>query len=263
MIKRIFTPKVTCLWLGSVMGAVFILPYLMELMPGAMDQAAQKLGVDFTVILTITIFQSALLLLPVTIIGVWASRKIGLGSPIIDAWFNKTYIPFDFWRNVRLAIVSAIAVTILVIALEELLFAPAMPEILSLSAKPPTIWKAFLASFYGGITEEVYLRLFVLSLLTLGIRYISRLFSSSEDTILPIWIFIIANLGAAIIFGLAHLPATAELAPLTPLIITRALVLNGIFGLIAGFFFWRRGIEMAMIFHFSADIVLHVLWPLF
>jgi hypothetical protein len=34
-------------------------------------------------------------------------------------------------------------------------------------------------------------------------------------------------------------------------------------GIVAGFLFWRRGIEMAMVCHFFADIVLHVTPPLF
>jgi hypothetical protein len=51
--------------------------------------------------------------------------------------------------------------------------------------------------------------------------------------------------------------------PLTPLLIVRAIVLNGMIGIVAGFLFWRRGIEMAMVCHFFADILLHVTPPLF
>jgi hypothetical protein len=52
------------------------------------------------------------------------------------------------------------------------------------------------------------------------------------------------------------------LVPLTPLVITRTVVLNGLIGIAAGWLFWKRGLETAMISHFSADIVLHVLLAL-
>ena len=50
--------------------------------------------------------------------------------------------------------------------------------------------------------------------------------------------------------------------PLTPLVITRAILLNGIGGVVFGWLYWKRGLEAAMIAHFSADIVLHVLLAL-
>ncbi len=45
--------------------------------------------------------------------------------------------------------------------------------------------------------------------------------------------------------------------------VTRASVLNGIPGLAFGWLYWKRGLESAMVAHFSADILLHVIWPLF
>ena len=71
-----------------------------------------------------------------------------------------------------------------------------------------------------------------------------------------------ANLGAAILFGLGHLPTTATLVSLTAMVILRATVLNGIGGVVFGYLYWKRGLEAAMLAHFSADIVLHVLTPL-
>lgn len=71
-----------------------------------------------------------------------------------------------------------------------------------------------------------------------------------------------ANVLAAVLFGLGHLPATAALVALTPLVVLRAIVLNGVVGVACGWLYWRQGLEMAMGAHFSADIVLHVLLPL-
>jgi len=62
---------------------------------------------------------------------------------------------------------------------------------------------------------------------------------------------------------LGHLPATALITTLTPLVIFRALLLNGIGGVVFGWLYWKKGLESSMIAHFSADITLHVLFPLF
>ena len=43
---------------------------------------------------------------------------------------------------------------------------------------------------------------------------------------------------------------------------TRAIVLNGVGGLVFGWLYWTFGLEAAMVSHFSADIVIHVIMPL-
>jgi membrane protease YdiL (CAAX protease family) len=101
----------------------------------------------------------------------------------------------------------------------------------------------------------------LLSFLALGIATIDRVLTRREFALTPAG-FWIANIVAAVLFGLGHLPVTARLVPLTSVVVTRAIALNGIVGLVAGYLFWRRGIEMAIACHFSADIVLHVAAPL-
>jgi len=68
-----------------------------------------------------------------------------------------------------------------------------------------------------------------------------------------------ANLLAAILFGLGHLPATAALVPLSKIVVLRAVVLNGFAGIIFGYLYWKRGLESAMVAHFSCDLIVHVL----
>jgi membrane protease YdiL (CAAX protease family) len=86
-----------------------------------------------------------------------------------------------------------------------------------------------------------------------------KLFKKNEPTKAGIIISIVL---AAIIFGLGHLPITASLIKLDPLIIGRAVILNGIAGIIFGWLFWKKGLESAMIAHFTADIFLLTLLPL-
>jgi membrane protease YdiL (CAAX protease family) len=46
------------------------------------------------------------------------------------------------------------------------------------------------------------------------------------------------------------------------MVVTRALLLNGIAGLAFGWLYWKRGLEMAMIAHFTGDFILLVVVPM-
>ena len=70
--------------------------------------------------------------------------------------------------------------------------------------------------------------------------------------------FWIAIVVVAVVFGLGHLPATSAVTPLTPTVVSRALVLNGIAGIAFGYLYWRHGLEAAMIGHMSAHLVMQI-----
>jgi len=46
---------------------------------------------------------------------------------------------------------------------------------------------------------------------------------------------------------------------LTTIVVVRTVLLNSIAGVLFGWLYWRRGLLAAMVSHFSADIVLHVI----
>ena len=123
----------------------------------------------------------------------------------------------------------------------------------------PSVWQGLLASLYGGVDEEILLRLGVMTFLAwLGAK-VARTRPGESPGPLVIWS---ANILAALLFGVGHLPATAAIAPLSGLVVARAIVLNGLAGVAFGWLYWRRGILAAMASHFCADLVLHVLTPL-
>jgi membrane protease YdiL (CAAX protease family) len=110
---------------------------------------------------------------------------------------------------------------------------------------------------YGAIDEEVLLRLGVMTFLAWAL---SR--SAGRRAVMPdalMWVSVVA---AALLFGAGHLPATAALAPLTPIVVARAILLNGIGGVLYGWLYWRHGLALAMVAHGGTDLVLHVLAPI-
>lgn len=112
-----------------------------------------------------------------------------------------------------------------------------------------------LASFYGGIVEELQLRLFVMTLLVWVFAVLAKRMPRP-------WVYWTAIVIAAVLFGVGHLPAAGKIWELSGIVVFRTIVLNAIGGIVFGWLYWRRGIEMAMLGHFSTDIGLHVLAPL-
>jgi membrane protease YdiL (CAAX protease family) len=98
-----------------------------------------------------------------------------------------------------------------------------------------------------------------LFLMTLFIWVGMKLFRHTQPSKVGI---IISIFLAAIIFGLGHLPITASLTTITTIVVIRAIVLNGIGGIVFGWLYWKKGLESAMIAHFTTDVFLLTLIPL-
>jgi membrane protease YdiL (CAAX protease family) len=64
---------------------------------------------------------------------------------------------------------------------------------------------------------------------------------------------------AALLFGLAHLPALASIVEPTPLMIFRTVLLNALGGVVFGWLFWRHSLEVAMVSHAAFHVGLFVL----
>lgn len=121
----------------------------------------------------------------------------------------------------------------------------------------------FIASvFYGGIIEEVILRLFLMSLFVLVIWKL--FFKGKPKEQLSTKVYVIANILSAFVFAALHLPATfVTFENITMLIIFRCFLLNGGFGLVFGELYRKYGIQYAMIGHMGFHIVSKVIWMIF
>ena len=248
------------LWLVAVLSAIAVLPYTLELQSSVL--ASADLPIQLPVLLAIQTVQNAIFLAIMIFLGMLLAKRIGLGMPILDAYTQGESAADKFRAILPISIILGVIAGMLIIGLDVFVFQKALLNELGdkvaglAESANPAAWKGFLASFYGGIAEEIQLRLLVMSLIAWLGSFISKT-AEGKPTAAIFWI---ANILAAVLFGLGHLPATANIMPLTPLVITRAIVLNGVGGVIFGWLYWKRGLESAMVSHFSADIVLHVLF---
>jgi len=250
------------LWVGALCGVFLVLPYVTTLEKKALAAAALRTHLKGGELIAISVVQTAVLLAVAVILGQWAARKLGLGTPLITALLAGRSVPERSLATLLVALALGIATAIALIMLDHWIFAsiPAVAELIhnaeSGSARP-SAWKGLLASFYGAITEEILMRLGLLSLLGLAFRTLARMCGASRALALPTHVFWAANIATAVLFGLGHLPATAALAPLSVALIIRAVVLNGTAGLVFGALYRRCGLEWAMTSHFGVDIVAH------
>ncbi len=242
------------LWIAGMLGTVAVLPYALTLVEKS--GKLREIPVPLPLVLVLQLAQTGILLALAVGLGLWLARRIGLTTPLVEAWLAKGKVAEEFKRIRAPSIGLGIFAGTLILILEIAFFRPHLPPALR-QATPPA-WQGLLASLYGGIVEEIFIRLFLLSLIAWLLLKVSK-FPPGQ---LPLVLFWVANVMAALLFGLGHLPAAKLLTALTPLIIVRTLLLNGIAGVIFGYLFWKRGLESAMLAHFSADIVIHVILPI-
>jgi len=251
------------LWIAGILSVIAILPYVLSLQSNVLQNLELPIPLPF--VITLQVVQSAILFAIAIFGGLFFAGRVGLGTPILDSLTRGESVADKVRTILPLSILLGVFSTLVLLGLEFFYFQPAMMKelgetatALNLQTSQPAAWKGLLASFYGGIAEEILLRLFVMSLLV----WLGHFLSKTSDGKPTGGVFWAANILAAVLFGLGHLPATALLVPMTPLIIFRAILLNGLIGVACGWLYWKRGLESAMIAHFSADLILHVLLAL-
>ncbi|HXZ29042.1 MAG TPA: CPBP family intramembrane glutamic endopeptidase [Terriglobales bacterium] len=243
--------------IAGVLAVVALFPYALEMQGPLLKQ--HPLPIPLAALVPIQIVQNAILIGGFIALGMLLAPKVGLGAPLLSAWTSGQPAAPRLRATLPLSTLWGVMAAVLVVILDTRIFATHLPHIAGPEAASPAAWKAFLASFYGGIDEEILLRYGIMTLLVFIFGKIFR-DAPSRPASAAFWA---ANLLAAVLFGLGHLPATAMLMPLTKVVVLRAVLLNGIPGVIFGFLYWKRGLESAMLSHFAADLVLHVVAPLF
>jgi hypothetical protein len=251
-------------WLLALMmllASLILLPYAVQLLSGGRPEAAGQSAAARNTLILQTIAQTVLLYWPIALIGLLAARRIGLGLPYLHALIEGRPLPNNWPRMLSQAVVVGFGTGLLILAITTLLSPLIAGELARLSAStarhnPPNAWLGLFGSISAGVNEEILLRLFLFSALAWLIqRILGRPSGRPAPRIL--WS---ANMIAALIFGLLHLPNLAAIGvPLSPLLLVTIFILNGLAGSVFGWLFWTFGLEAAMLAHIFSDIVLHVM----
>jgi hypothetical protein len=238
---------------GSILSILALLPYLTVVLRPILAAHPLRLPLPLIALIQGTTSCSVAIGL-----GLLLARKIGLGAPILEAWlYGRPSVAGRglFW----ISCATGLGLGLVTLALLRSPLGAALTTLPIASEGAMPVWKRFLACFYGGLCEEILMRLFLLSL----VAWLLGKFWKTPSGFPASGAFWIANILVAVAFGAGHLPLASQLTVLTPLLVTIVISLNGIVGLGFGYLYWKRGLESAMLAHFSTDIILHVLGPMF
>ena len=197
----------------------------------------------------VSAYQSALYGLVLGAIGILLGKRTLL-------WRDERKIekkPF------RLAIGISVIGGLAMILLDIFVFGKYSSALLDSYAVKPSIPYLIATVTYGGVIEEVMLRLFFMSTIAF-ILY--RLFEKKKDKPSTA-VLIAANIIASLLFAAGHLPMTSILFGLTPMFLFRCFLLNGGLGLMFGWLYRKYGLRYAMIAHAGCHVVSKLIWILF
>ena len=209
---------------------------------------------DFTPLLKLlSLIQPTVLVAVSSMIGAGLAYKVGLSSPVAEAAAKSEDVLGPLRSQIVPGVLGGVVGGIVIVAVAAFfsLFLPtgAAERISEYGKLIPLATRIF----YGGITEEVLLRW---GLMTLLVWASWRIFQKGEGVPRTAH-FLGAIITSSVIFGMLHLPIAYMLFPEKTIALTLFVVFgNSAFGLIAGYLYWKRGLESAIIAHMLAHIVL-------
>ena len=234
---------------ASLFGGFFVGINLLDSYPPEIVRQIYDQGLNDILLGIITAVQYAGYGLFMGAIGIWLGKKIGL-------WKDETAITK---KPLTAAIVISVVGGLCLILPDILFFGTYSQVILDSYASKPTLAYLLGAVILGGVTEEVMLRLFMMSLI---VFILHKLFGKKNE--LPSTaILIAANIVAALLFAAGHLPATFQMMGNSPILIFRCFLLNGTFGLAFGWLYRKYGLRYAMIAHGGCHVISKLIWILF
>ncbi len=207
---------------------------------------------------------NAFLYVPLIALGMLASERASLlGAPLLtdltQGTVTKRQAKVSFVAGVKVGVIVGIGGAILTIIsqpwIKQYFVEHTGKEWPSIGTPSP--WQGLLGAVYAAISEEIVFRFFLLSTVA---WFVGRLWRTRQGSPQR-GIFWVSNVISALIFGTWHLFVAAQLELMLLPVIAQVVLLNGILGLSFGWLYWRYGLESAMVGHFAAGVIIHVIAP--
>lgn len=201
----------------------------------------------------LSLIQPSIILFVAVLVGVALASKVGLNSPIAEAAARGTNLASALKLQIVPGIIGGLAGGAAIVLVSALWRPFLPPEVITLISTFGRFVPLPTRLLYGGITEELLIRW---GLMTLLVWAAWRLFQKGQDKPKPAYA-VAAILISSIVFGIGHLPIAFLLFPQpTTALIAFVVVANSLFGLIAGYLYWKKGLESAMIAHVLTHVVM-------
>ena len=202
-------------------------------------------GNNLSLYYLITTLQALLYALIFGLFGYILSEKTGLMKPV------------RFEKKPMMVTIGMTLFTGLVLCTDLFYFRNHIPQVAEIYQGKPSFAYWMASVLYGGVIEEILLRLFMMSL----IAFLAWKLFFRRQANPPTGVIIAANIIAALLFAAGHLPSTMQMfGEITPMILLRCFLLNGAAGLVFGYLYRKYGIHYSMMAHAGAHIVWKIIW---
>ncbi|ARF17895.1 type II CAAX prenyl endopeptidase Rce1 family protein [Sporosarcina ureae] len=223
--------------------------------PAELEQLSRMTGISVSleILALLAVIPNFIIIIIALVVGFFTAHKVGLKSVVIHP-HARVKSKSDWINGIKLAIILGSVAAVVMIGFDYI-FQPFLPDSLVETLQPYTALHFISALLYGGVVEELIMRFGVMSLL---VFILGKVFNRKSEKPAN-WIFILAIFISALMFAFGHYSATAHMTEMTAFIWFRMILLNGIGGLFFGWIYWKHNLELAMLAHMFAHIVMNLL----
>jgi hypothetical protein len=244
------------LWIAGVVSVLSILLIDLSALMGSLP-VTDRATLPFPplVVKLLGTIQPTVLLSIAVLVGVALAHRVGLSAPASEAAAAGGNVMPALKPQIVPGLIGGLAAG-LAIPLAWLLWIPLLPPTFVTRAEQLNKSLPFATRLlYGGIVEELLLRW---GMMTLLVWLAWRLFQKGQGKPRAVW-FVIAIIISSLVFGLGHLPLVSAMAVnYTVAIVGYIVFANSLFGLIAGYLYWKRGLEAGIIAHMLTHVVIMI-----
>lgn len=270
--KKTFWPKIKKPFLFTlaflpiiIIASILTCLYTFDLYPQEMLEEAIAAVGSKTIVILVTVIQNVGIIALATFFGYIIAEKLGLLRSIKKDGKIKIFEKKALLVTFIVSVISGI-----LFSLDYWTFGKVIPQIQQANDVGLSFVSFIASIIYGGICEELMLRLFVLSLFAfiiwkLFFRKSAKLQAENNSQVqVPPAVFLLANIVASLLFAAGHLPATQiAFGSITPLILFRCFLYNGGMGYVFGWLYIKYGLQYSMLSHALCHIVSKAIWLLF
>jgi membrane protease YdiL (CAAX protease family) len=218
---------------------------------------AEKLPLPLITVKLLNLISPTFLLSIAVLVGVNLATKVGLSTPFIEALVSGSQTPLLAIKPQVIpglvgGVFGGVVISILSSFWRSSLPVDFVANAEALSNNIPLLTRIL----YGGITEEILMRWGLMSFLVWAAWRVFQKAQGSPDTV-----YVVFAIGiSAIVFGLGHLPLAFTLSSQpTASLVAYIIVGNASFGLIAGYLYWQKGLEAAIIAHITVHLTMAII----
>ncbi len=240
------------LWVAGAAGVLSILLLDLPALVAALPDPPRDLPAP-ALLTALSLFQPLVLLTLAVVTGQCLAAKVGLHAPAAEAWARRGDVLAALRPQVLPGLAAGLAAGLAIVGCWMAAKPFLTPEFVARARGFNELLPPLMRFLYGGITEEILLRWGVMTFLTwLPWRLLRKGVGRPATGGI-----VAAILLSALLFGAGHLPVAALLAGgLSVPLVLYVLTGNSLFGIVAGFLYWRRGLESAIVAHVTVHVVL-------